>query len=77
MKAAVIHEFGDADVLKYEEVPTPKPKPSNVLVKVLAAGVNRFDHYLRAGDITRDLPLPHVFGADASHHAAHGLPQCR
>ncbi len=27
MKAAVIHEFGDANVLKYEEVPTPKPKP--------------------------------------------------
>ena len=66
MKAAVIHEFGDAGVLKYEEVPTPKPKPGNVLVKVLAAGVNRFDHYLRAGDVTRDLPLPHVFGANAA-----------
>ncbi len=66
MKAAVIHEFGDAGVLKYEEVPTPKPKPGNVLVKVLAAGVNRLDHYLRAGDVTRDLPLPHVLGADAA-----------
>ena len=70
MKAAVIHEFGDADVLKYEEVPTPKPKPGNVVIKVLAAGVNRFDHYLRAGEVTRDLPLPHVFGADASGEIA-------
>jgi NADPH:quinone reductase-like Zn-dependent oxidoreductase len=46
MKAAVIHEFGDVDVLKYEDIETPKPGPSQVLVKVLAAGVNRFDHYI-------------------------------
>ena len=31
MKAAVIREFGDAEVLKIEDVPTPKPKPGNVL----------------------------------------------
>ena len=30
MKAAVIHEFGDTDILKYEELPTPTPKPGNV-----------------------------------------------
>ena len=27
MKAAVIHEFGDIDVLKYKDIETPKPKP--------------------------------------------------
>ena len=70
MKAAVIHQFGDADVLKYEEVETPKPKEGNVLVKVLAAGVNRLDHNLRAGEVTRDLPMPHVFGADAAGEVA-------
>ena len=26
MKAAVIREFGDIEVLKYEEIATPKPK---------------------------------------------------
>ncbi len=41
MKAAVIHEFGGVDVLKYEDIETPKSKPSHVLIKVLAAGVNR------------------------------------
>ena len=66
MKAAVIHEFGDFDVLKHEEVATPRPKPGNVLVKVLAAGVNRLDHYLREGSVVPELPFPHVFGSDAA-----------
>ncbi len=34
MKATVIHEFGDVDALKYEDIETPKPKPSHVLIKV-------------------------------------------
>jgi NADPH:quinone reductase-like Zn-dependent oxidoreductase len=65
MKAAVMHEFGDFDVLKYEDITTPEPKSGHVLVKVLAAGVNRLDHYLREGSVTRDIPLPHILGADA------------
>ncbi len=65
MKAAVIHEFGDADVLKYEDIPTPTPKPGHVLVKVLAAGVNRLDHYLREGSVVPELAFPHILGADA------------
>ncbi len=46
VKAAVIHEFGDVNVLKYEDIKTPTPKSGHILIKVLAAGVNRFDHYL-------------------------------
>ncbi len=65
MKAAVIREFGAVEVLKYEDVATPQPKPGHVLVKVLAAGINRLDHYIRAGSITQDLPFPHILGADA------------
>ena len=64
MKAAVFHKFGDADVLKVEDVQTPKPRAGHVLVKVIAAGINRLDHYLREGRITQDLPLPHVLGSD-------------
>ena len=55
MKAAVIHAFGDADVLKVEEIATPKPKAGHVLVKVLAAGINRLDHYIRGGSIVPEL----------------------
>ncbi|MEE8559531.1 MAG: zinc-binding dehydrogenase [Alphaproteobacteria bacterium] len=65
MKAAVIHEFGDVDVLRYEDIATPKPKPGHVLIKVLAAGVNRLDHYLREGSVVPELPFPHILGADA------------
>ncbi len=66
MKAAVIHQFGDFDVLRYEDVATPKAKPGNVLVKILAAGVNRLDHYLREGSVVPDFPFPHILGADAA-----------
>ena len=70
MKAAIIHEFGDFDVLKYEEVPTPEPRSGHVLVKVLAAGVNRLDHYLREGSVVPELPFPHILGADAAGEVA-------
>ncbi len=65
MKAAVIHEFGDVDVLRYEDIATPKPKSGHVLIKVLAAGVNRFDHYIREGSVVPQLSFPHILGADA------------
>ena len=63
MKAAVIHEFGDFAVLKLEDVPTPKPRPGHVLVKVLAAGVNRLDHYIREGSIVAEPRLGRWFAA--------------
>ena len=66
MKAAVIHQFGYFDVLNVEDIATPKPKPGNVLVKILAAGVNRLDHYLREGSVVPDFPFPHILGADAA-----------
>ena len=70
MKAAVIHEFGGIDVLKYEEIPTPAPKPGDILIKVLAAGVERLDHYIREGSIVPELPFPHILGADAAGEVA-------
>ena len=65
MKAAVLRKFGGPDVLSYENIPTPRPKPGFVLIKVLASGLNRLDHYLREGSVMPTLPLPHVLGVDA------------
>lgn len=65
MKAALFREFGPASVLKLEDVRTPQPQAGNVLIKVLASGVNRLEVFLRQGTITRDIALPHVLGSDA------------
>jgi len=70
MKAAVIHGFGDFDVLQYEEIDRPKPKPGHILIKVLASGINRLDHYIREGSVAPELPFPHILGADAAGEVA-------
>src|SRR5678816_4617407 len=49
MKAAVLHEHGGPEVLKYEDTLRPEPKDDEVLVKVMAAGVNPVDTYIRQG----------------------------
>ncbi|MCH8819220.1 MAG: zinc-binding alcohol dehydrogenase family protein [Acidobacteria bacterium] len=70
MKAAMIREFGDVDVLKYGDLETPRPRPGHILIKVLAAGINRFDHYIREGSVSAELPFPHILGADAAGEVA-------
>ena len=70
MKAAIINQFGDTDVLKYGDVAVPSPKPGNILIKVLAAGTNRFEHYLREGSVVPEFPFPHILGADAAGEVA-------
>jgi len=49
MKAIVVHEYGGPEVLKYEEVPRPEPKEDQILVRVIAAGVNPVDAMIRSG----------------------------
>jgi len=49
MKAIVAHEYGGPEVLKLENVPVPTPKEDELVVKVVAAGVNSFDGVMRSG----------------------------
>jgi NADPH:quinone reductase-like Zn-dependent oxidoreductase len=49
MKAIVQHELGGPEVLRVEEVPTPEPIPTEVQVRVRAAGVNPVDFKTRGG----------------------------
>jgi NADPH:quinone reductase-like Zn-dependent oxidoreductase len=49
MKAIVQHELGGPEVLRIEEVPAPEPIPTEVQVRVRAAGVNPVDLKTRQG----------------------------
>ena len=62
MKAILVREFGSPDVLKLEEMPTPKPAAGEVLVRIHAAGVNPYDTYMRAGTYARKPQLPYTPG---------------
>jgi NADPH:quinone reductase len=63
MKAIRVHEFGGPEVLKLEDVPTPKPLAGQVLVRIHAAGVNPYDTYMRAGTYAVKPALPYTPGS--------------
>ena len=66
MKAIVVHEYGGPEVLKYEDAPRPEPKENEVLVRVMAAGVNPVDALIRSGKYAKffGTSLPLVPGYD-------------
>ena len=51
MKAIRVNEFGGPEVLRLEEVATPRPAPGEVLVRIHAIGVNPVETYIRAGTV--------------------------
>ena len=66
MKAIRVHEFGGMEVLRLEEVPMPQPGPSEVVVRMHAAGVNPVETYIRAGTYPRLPELPYTPGNDGA-----------
>jgi NADPH2:quinone reductase len=64
MKAIRVHEFGEASVLKLEDVPVPKPAAGQVLVRIDAIGVNPVETYIRAGKYGPK-QFPYTPGTDA------------
>jgi NADPH:quinone reductase len=66
MKAIQVHKFGGPEVLELHEIPTPKPGPGQILVRVHAAGVNPYDTYMRSGTYAIKPSLPYTPGSDAA-----------
>lgn len=64
MKAIRVHQPGPPEVMKFEDVPDPRPGPGEVVVKSHAIGVNPVDTYIRAGMYVTP-PLPFTLGRDA------------
>ena len=57
MKAIRVEKQGGPEVMQLVDLPTPKPGPGQVLVRVEAAGVNFIDTYQRSGAYPMKLPM--------------------
>jgi len=66
MKAIVAHEYGGPEVLKYEDVPVPEPKENEILMRVIASGVNPADPLILNGKYAKEFGthLPLILGYD-------------
>lgn len=66
MKAIKVNEFGNAEVMRLDEVNKPQVSANQILVKIEAIGVNPVDTYIRSGSYARKPELPYTPGTDAS-----------
>jgi len=64
VKAIRIHETGGPEVLRYEDVPVPKLREGEALIRLKAIGVNFIDIYQRSG--LYPMPLPFVPGSEGA-----------
>lgn len=68
MKAVRFHGYAGLPGIRLEEVPQPTPASGEILVRVLAAGVNPFDWYAVEGWVNAyvTFTLPAILGRDFS-----------
>jgi NADPH:quinone reductase-like Zn-dependent oxidoreductase len=68
MKAMVAQEYGGPEVLKYEDTPRPEPKENELLVRVIACGVNPADPLVISGRFAKEFGthLPLIPGYDVA-----------
>ena len=68
MKAVRFYEYGDPEVLRYEDVEQPIPGPDEVRIRVAATAFNPVDAGIRGGYLQEPFPvaLPHVPGIDVA-----------
>jgi NADPH:quinone reductase len=64
MKAIQVQKTGGPEALTLVDLPIPKPKPNEAVVKIAAAGVNFIDVYFREGRYPAALPF--VDGQEAA-----------
>ncbi len=59
MLAARIHGHGGNEVLRLEDLPIPERKPGELRIRMIAAGLNRVDLYMRnsGAGVTHRLPI--------------------
>jgi NADPH:quinone reductase-like Zn-dependent oxidoreductase len=93
MKAVRLFEFGGPEKLVYGDYPVPDVGPTDVLVKVLATSVSRWDIKYRTGEVhefygkstghhggiqgRRVFPMPMQLGRDAAGARRRDRAHCR
>ncbi len=66
MRAIRVHEFGEPEVMRIEERPALSPGRGQLVVRLMAAGVNPVDTYIRSGQYARLPELPFTPGIDGA-----------
>jgi NADPH2:quinone reductase len=66
MQIVQFSEYGEADVLQLADVPMPQLRAGEVLLKVVAAGVNYANIWQRKGHNPTPLSLPYVSGYEVA-----------
>jgi NADPH:quinone reductase-like Zn-dependent oxidoreductase len=64
MKAVRIHQHGGPEALIVEDVPEPKIRADQVLVRVRACSLNHLDLFVRGGIPGIRFAMPHILGSD-------------
>lgn len=65
MKAIVLHELGDYDNLRLEEIPDPQPGPGEAVVRLKAAALNHRDVFI-VNKLYPGIKLPAILGSDGA-----------
>jgi len=66
MRAVRVHEHGDLEVLRIEELPRPEPAPGQILLEMRFSALNHLDTWVRRGVPGHKFPLPITPGSDGS-----------
>jgi len=70
MKAVIFEKHGGPEVLHVANVPDPRPRGDEVVVRVRACSINHLDLWVRRGIPGIEIPLPHIPGSDVSGEIA-------
>ncbi|MDP7465952.1 MAG: alcohol dehydrogenase catalytic domain-containing protein, partial [Candidatus Marinimicrobia bacterium] len=66
MKAVLVHNHGDREVLSFEDIPETECIPGKVKVNIQASAINHLDIWVRNGLHGIKVPLPMILGSDAA-----------
>ncbi|KAI3508167.1 hypothetical protein L1887_23171 [Cichorium endivia] len=66
VKAIRVYEFGDPEVMKWEDVDVGEPKSGEIKVKNKAIGINYLDVYMREGSVGVITLFPYTPGMEAA-----------